>query len=306
MQQTYTGKIIKGVGGNYDVWVDGLGTVTCPAKGILRYRRVKPQIGDDAKVQITAGEGNITDILPRRNSLIRPAVANVDQALIVCAIRDPEFHPNLLDRFLILMRRQGVPVLVCFNKTDLAEEAEAENLCRIYAGCGARVFTVQANRPETLSAVRDALRGKTTVLAGPSGVGKSTIMNAMQPDAGMEVGELSEKIRRGRQTTRHTQLFCVEKDTYLCDTPGFSSLYLEGMRPEELAECYPEFLKPSQSCRYPDCRHRMEPECVVRAAAEAGIIPRERYDSYLLLFDELSGKRVIYPRKQKHGERNEV
>ena len=299
----FTGKITKGVGGNYEVHVEGQGIVLCRAKGILRYRRMQPLIGDNVTIETDdAGAGNITEIMPRMNELVRPAIANVDQALIVCAIREPEFHPNLLDRFLILMRRQNMPVLVCFNKTDLAEDGEAERLCRIYRGCGAQVYVTQASSPETLKALRNALQGKTTVLAGPSGVGKSTIMNAMQPEAAMEIGELSEKIKRGKQTTRHTQLFSIGPDTYLCDTPGFSSLYLADILPEELAEYFPEYRDYAGQCRYPDCRHLQEPECAVREAVENGVIPRERYESYKLLYDELSGRRIIYSRKPKHEE----
>ena len=301
--EQYKGKITKGVGGNYEVHVEGHGFVVCRAKGILRYRRIQPLIGDDVLIETDAsGAGNIIEILPRRNALVRPAIANVDQALLVCAIREPEFHPNLLDRFLILMSRQNMPVLVCFNKTDLAEEGEAERLCGIYKNCGAEVFVTQASRPETLAPLREALSGKTTVLAGPSGVGKSTIMNAMEPEAAMEVGELSEKIKRGKQTTRHTQLFAIGPDSYLCDTPGFSSLYLADITPDELSGYFPEFRELTEQCRYPDCMHRKEPDCAVRNAVEAGTVPKERYESYLLLYDELSGKRIIYSRKPKHEE----
>ena len=299
----YQGTITKGVGGNYEVHVEGRGVTVCRAKGILRYRRMQPLIGDRVTIEVDdTGAGNITEIFPRTSELVRPAIANVDQALLVCAIREPEFHPNLLDRFLILMSRQNMPVLVCFNKTDLAGDGEADRLCRIYRECGAQVFVTQANRPETLEPLREALRGRITVLAGPSGVGKSTIMNAMSPDASMEVGELSEKIKRGKQTTRHTQLFCIGPDTFLCDTPGFSSLYLADIRPEELGEYYPEFMKLFGQCRYPDCRHLQEPGCAVREAVESGEISRERYESYQLLYEELSGRRIIYSRKPKHEE----
>ena len=297
------GKIIKGVGGSYDVYVTGRGVVSCSARGNLRYLRTKPLIGDDVALSVSEdGTGHILRIEKRRNELVRPAIANVDQALLVCAVRDPEFHPNLLDRFLILMERQNVPVLVCFNKTDLAEDGEIAKLTDMYRGCGAKLFVTQASEPATLAPLREALRGRTTVLAGPSGVGKSTIMNAMQPEANMEVGELSEKIRRGKQTTRHTQLFFVEENTYLCDTPGFSSLYLPEVKPEELAGYFPEFTEAARECRYPDCRHLKEPECAVKQAVEEGRIARERYDSYLLLYDEISGTRIIYSRKPKHEE----
>ncbi|MBQ6660147.1 MAG: ribosome small subunit-dependent GTPase A [Lachnospiraceae bacterium] len=300
---SYQGKIVKGVGGNYETYVEGLGIVVCRAKGILRYRKTPPLIGDDVTLTVDeTGAGNIEEILPRKNALVRPAVANVDQALIVCAIREPDFLPNLLDRFLILMKRQDVPVLICFNKQDLADASEAERLASIYRECAAGVFVTQASKPGSVDRLREALRGKTTVLAGPSGVGKSTIMNALHPDANMEVGGLSRKILRGKQTTRHTQLFQIESNTFLCDTPGFSSLYLPDITPDELADYYPEFASFSGQCRYPDCIHRREPECAVRAAVENGTIAKERYDSYCLLYEELSGTRIIYSRKPKHSD----
>ena len=264
---------MKGVGGNYETYVEGLGIVVCRAKGILRYRKTPPLIGDDVTLTVDeTGAGNIEEILPRKNALVRPAVANVDQALI------------------------------CFNKQDLADASEAEQLASIYRECAAGVFVTQASKPGSADRLREALHGKTTVLAGPSGVGKSTIMNALHPDANMEVGGLSRKILRGKQTTRHTQLFQIESNTFLCDTPGFSSLYLPDITPDELADYYPEFASFSGQCRYPDCIHRREPECAVRAAVENGTIAKERYDSYCLLYEELSGTRIIYSRKPKHSD----
>ena len=289
-----TGKIIKGVGGLYEVYVEDLGPVECRAKGILRYNGIKPLIGDDVRLDVLDAEkriGNLTEVLPGRNSLIRPAVANVDQAMIVFAVKDPEPHLNLLDRFLILMKREGVPVIICFNKTDKASGGELESFQRTYAGCGCAIRFIQANRPDTMDEVYRDLLGKTTVLAGPSGVGKSTIMNHFQPEAEMETGELSERIQRGKNTTRHSQLNYVTSNTYLCDTPGFSSLFLPEMEPEELGGFYPEFHPFSGKCRFPDCVHRREPECAVKQAVEEGIIARERYEQYNLLFEELSTKK---------------
>lgn len=289
------GKIIKGVGGLYEVYVEDLGPVECRAKGILRYNGIRPLIGDDVRITILDREkriGNLDEVLLRRNSLIRPAVANVDQAMIVFAMRDPEPHLNLLDRFLILMNREHVKVVICFNKKDKAKEGEIEHLRSIYSGSGCEMCFVEAKNPETMQQVYEILRNRTTVLAGPSGVGKSTIMNFAQPKACMETGGLSEKIQRGKNTTRHSQLNYVTKNTYLCDTPGFSSLYLpEDMEASELAAEYPEFRRYEGMCRFPDCVHRKEPDCAVKNAVASGEIASERYESYQLLHDELLNRK---------------
>ena len=289
-----TGKIVKGVGGLYEVYVEDLGPVLCRAKGILRYNGIRPLIGDNVKLSVLSEEkreGTLISVLPRRNSLIRPAVANVDQAMVVFAVRDPEPHLNLLDRFLLLMQRENLPVVICFNKTDRAGEGDTEKLRGIYRGSGSKVLFVQANNPETMDAVYRELLGKTTVLAGPSGVGKSTIMNFAQPEAAMETGGLSERIGRGKNTTRHSQLNYVTTDTYLCDTPGFSSLFLPDIGADELRSMYPEFAPYEGQCRFPDCVHRKEPDCAVKKAVEDGKIARERYENYELLYEDLAAKR---------------
>ena len=285
---------MKGVGGLYEVYVEDLGPVTCRAKGILRYNDIKPLIGDNVKLTVLDPKertGNLTEVLPRRNALIRPAVANVDQAMVVFAVKEPEPHLNLLDRFLLLMAKEDLPVVICFNKTDQADGDELSHFRKIYEKSGARVLFAQANNPATMDDVYAELLGKTTVLAGPSGVGKSTIMNFAQPEAAMETGELSERIRRGKNTTRHAQLNYVTRETYLCDTPGFSSLFLPEIEAEELRYLYPEFKAYEEQCRFPDCVHRKEPGCAVKEAVEKGDIAKERYENYLLLYDELAGRR---------------
>lgn len=285
---------MKGVGGLYEVYVEDLGPVTCRAKGILRYNDIKPLIGDNVKLTVLDEKertGNLTEVLPRRNALIRPAVANVDQAMVVFAVKEPEPHLNLLDRFLLLMAKENLPVVICFNKTDQAGGDELSHFRKIYEKSGAKVLFAQANNPDTMDEVYAELLGKTTVLAGPSGVGKSTIMNFAQPEAAMETGELSEKIRRGKNTTRHAQLNYVTRETYLCDTPGFSSLFLPEIEPEELRLLYNEFKPYEEQCRFPDCVHRKEPGCAVKEAVEKGDIAKERYENYLLLYEELAARR---------------
>ncbi|MDE7299040.1 MAG: ribosome small subunit-dependent GTPase A [Lachnospiraceae bacterium] len=285
------GKIIRGIAGSYDVNVEGVGILECKAKGIFRKRGIKPLPGDDVELEQIGGvpgAGNIIDILERRTELIRPAVANADQAVIVFAAAEPQPNFNLLDRFLVLMRWQGMRTIVCFNKKDQITQEQQERLREAYRDSGCQVLLVSARRDEGMDLLGQELKGRTTVLAGPSGVGKSSIVNRLFPEAEMETGSISEKIKRGRHTTRHSELFYVGEETYLFDTPGFSSLYLPEMEKEELKDCYPEFEPYRGKCRYLSCIHGREPECAVRAAVEMGSICKQRYENYLLLLEGVS------------------
>lgn len=240
----YAGKIIKGIAGFYYIHAENNEVYECKAKGIFRKDNQKPLVGDNVEIEILDEKekvGNITAILPRRNALIRPAVANVDQAFVIFAMENPKPNFLLLDRFLIMMEQQGVPAVICFNKKDLAAQEELEFLCETYKGCGYHVILSSALKGEGLEEIRQILRGKTTVVAGPSGVGKSSLTNALQEGVQMETGEISRKLKRGRHTTRHSQVIPVEADTYLVDTPGFSSLYLTDMEEQELKDYFPEF-----------------------------------------------------------------
>lgn len=288
-----TGKIIKGIAGFYYVH-DGNETVyQCKAKGIFRNRKIKPLVGDNVEFTIldeTDHEGNIEQILPRSNSLIRPAVANVDQAVVLFALADPEPNLHLLDRFLVMMERVQVPVQICFNKLDLCSEQTCRKYQKIYQEvCPVHLISVKENLG--VDWIYPVLRGKTTVLAGPSGVGKSSLTNRLQPDAGMETGEISEKIKRGKHTTRHSQLIYVEEDTYLLDTPGFSSLYVDDMEPGELQAYFPEFSPFAGDCKFSGCVHIGERVCGIKTAVEEGKISRSRYENYCLFYQELKEKR---------------
>ena len=287
-----TGTIIKGIGGFYYVH-DGRSRIyECRARGVFRSRNIKPLVGDRVEFEVLSDtEGNVTEILPRKNQLIRPAVANIDQALVVFALEDPKPSRNLLDRFLVTMGYQKVPVLICFNKMDLGTEAKAKELSDIYRKAGYETFFISALREEGLEELRALLKGKTTALAGPSGVGKSTLTNRIHPEAGMETGAVTEKIRRGRHTTRHSELFFVEEGTFLMDTPGFSSIFVDGMEPEELSSLFLEFTPFVPECRFPGCVHIGERECGVKNAVREGKIDGERYENYRLIYEELKSKR---------------
>ncbi|MDF2485933.1 MAG: rsgA, partial [Herbinix sp.] len=213
------GKIIKGIAGFYYVHTPEKNSVyECKAKGIFRNQNIKPLVGDDVEIDTEdqpEGKGTIVQILPRQNELIRPAVANVEQAMVIFAAAEPDPNLNLLDRFLIMMQKQKVNVIVCFNKMDIVSEGEIALLRETYLRCGYDVIFTSMLQREGISMLYDKLKGKTTVLAGPSGVGKSTFINLVQPNVIMEIGEVSEKIKRGKHTTRHSELINVEKDTYI-------------------------------------------------------------------------------------------
>ena len=284
------GKILKGISGFYYVHVVESGIYECKAKGIFRKQGVKPLVGDLVEIETVDEEekkGNIVQILPRKNELIRPAVANVDMALIVFAAATPDPNFNLLDRFLILMARQGVPVCICFNKSGLVSEETRREYAKNYEACGYPVEFISVKQDEGIDRLMGHLRGKTTTIAGPSGAGKSSLINRLQSQVQMETGDVSEKIGRGRQTTRHTQLIHIEGYSYIMDTPGFSSLYLPRMEKEELQQYYTEFTAYEPLCRFQGCSHISEPDCGVKSALAEGKISQLRYDNYVQLYGEL-------------------
>lgn len=285
------GKIIKGIAGFYYVYTT-LGLIECKAKGVFRKDGIKPLVGDNVEVSIIDEEnckGNIDKILPRNNSLIRPSSANIDQAMIIFAIVKPDPNYNLLDRFLVSMQQQNIPTVICFNKKDIASKEEIEELREAYEGCGCKVLFVSGTLEEGMDDIFLTLRGKTTVVAGPSGVGKSTIVNALYPEANMQTGEISRKIERGKHTTRHAELFTLDDDTFIMDTPGFTSLYIKDMEKEDLWKYYPEFAEYETSCKFADCSHISEKEniCGVKAAVMKGKVSRIRYENYRQLYMEL-------------------
>lgn len=284
------GKIIKGIAGFYYVHVESYGVYECKAKGIFRKNHTKPLVGDDVEVDILDEAemlGNIREILPRKSALIRPAVANVDQALIIFAIVKPNPNFNLLDRFLIRMERQNLPTIICFNKQDIATLEEKEALRKAYETCGYQVLFISALEQEGLEQVKELLTGKTTTVAGPSGVGKSSLINQLAPKSQMETGDISRKIERGKHTTRHSEIIALGENTYIVDTPGFTSLDISEITKEELGTYYPEFVQYEPYCKFSGCAHISEPSCGVKDAVAEGKISQVRYDNYKVLYQEL-------------------
>lgn len=303
------GKIVKGIAGFYYVYAAGSGIYECKAKGVFRKQNIKPLVGDDVSVDVISEEemtGNVIDILPRKNALIRPAVANIDQALVIFAVTSPKPNLNLLDRFLIMMEQQHVSAVIGFNKVDLASEEEIAVLREAYDTSGYKVLFFSAERKVGIEQIREQLTGRTSTLAGPSGVGKSTLINLLAPDVQMETGSVSTKIQRGRHTTRHSELIALDDETYIFDTPGFSSLSVDYYNPgmqqtsmediipvekETLGMFFPEFAGREAYCRFAGCSHINEPDCAVKEALADGKISRSRYDNYVQIYQELKDKK---------------
>lgn len=283
------GRIVKGIAGFYYVYADDDKIYECRAKGIFRKDKKKPMVGDYVSLDILNGSdlsGNITELLPRHSELIRPAVANVDQALIVFALTHPEPNYMLLDKLLLQFKIQGLPVILVFNKEDLVEESETHRVREIYRNSGTKVLFTCAILDQGIDELREELRGRLSCVAGPSGTGKSSLINCMQDSVRAATGSISVKAERGRHTTRHSEIIPISEDTFIMDTPGFSSFDVLIDDPEKLKDNYEEFI-PYTGCRFKPCSHTHEPGCSVKEAVDKGLIARERYDNYSLIYSEL-------------------
>lgn len=288
------GKIIKGIAGFYYVYAAEAGIYECRAKGIFRSRNIKPLVGDNVEIAVLDEEkktGNVEQIYPRTSELIRPAVANIDMALVIFAVAKPQPNFNLLDRFLCMMEYQHIPVTICFNKCDLAAEAEMEELRAVYQAAGYPVLFTSAKEEVHVEELKSCLLGKTSAVAGPSGVGKSSLVNRLQNKEVMETGDVSRKIQRGKNTTRHTQLLPIAENSFIMDTPGFGSMDVPGLEKEELWRCYPEFEPFEPYCRFQGCSHIHEPDCGIKNALAEGRIHPRRYENYKLLYEEMKAIR---------------
>ena len=287
MADKVTGRIIRSLSGFYDVQTqDGL--VTCRARGILRKIGNSPLTGDMVEISADRGKGMVERILPRKNSFIRPAVANIDALVVFAANVNPVTEPYLIDRVAAIAGDQGVEVYLCVNKCDLDP---AKDLVSIYEKAGFPVIRTSAETGEGVEQLRNLIRGKLTAFTGNSGVGKSSILNRLCPELALATGEVSEKLGRGRHTTRHVELYPLGEDTYVADTPGFSSFDTDQMElilKENLQYAFPDFGPYVGKCRFDDCSHRREPGCAVRDAVESGEVGKTRYDSYLRLYENYS------------------
>lgn len=295
-ENTLKGKIIKGVAGSYEVKANDNIIYTCKAKGSFRKDGIKPLIGDDVVIDVISAEeseGNITEVLARKNRLIRPSVANIDMALIVAALKNPDPNFLMLDKLILHFKQQNIPVVLCFNKEDLAGKDFASEYAKIYGGSGSDVIVMSAENNQGINELKNMLKGRTTCIAGPSGVGKSTIINALQNNVTMETGDISRKLKRGRHTTRHSEIIPIDEDTYIIDTPGFTSIDVFDIAYDELKEYYDEFIQ-YEECYFTPCSHIHEPNCGVREALSLGKISQVRYDNYCHIYDELKKKSNTY------------
>ncbi|MCD5411194.1 MAG: ribosome small subunit-dependent GTPase A [Clostridiales bacterium] len=288
------GKIVKGIGGFY--YVDsGSNIFECKARGIFRKKKIIPMVGDDVVFSVLdEGKklGIIDEILERKTELFRPSVANVDQAIVVFSVMKPNPNYYLLDHFLVLAENEDLEIVICINKIDLASNREYEEIVDVYKNTGNKIILSSITDGAGINDLRDVLKDKTSVFAGPSGVGKSSLLNEIAPNFKLETGEISRKTSRGKHITRHVELLKVISTGWVVDTPGFSSLSLEFIKEEQkLAYHFPEFLDYIPSCKFVSCIHINEPECAVKDAIKEGKVHPQRYKNYVRMLEEIKENR---------------
>ena len=288
------GRIIKGIGGFYYIETEK-GLYECRARGIFRKNKITPLVGDFVKISVVDEDnkkGVVEEIQERKTELVRPPIANVNKALIVFAVKNPTPHLSLLDRFIVLAERENLEIVIILTKIDLDDDNTFEKIKNIYEPCGYKVIGVSNLENKNIDKVKEELKGNTVVFAGPSGVGKSSLLNQIDSNFQLKTGDVSDKIKRGKHTTRHAELFELEFGGMVADTPGFSSLTLDDIEDIDLKDYFIEF-EDHDDCKFGSrCIHQNEPNCAVKEAVENGKIPKERYESYIQLLNEIrQGKR---------------
>ena len=280
------GKIIKGIGGFYYIKTEE-GLIECKARGKFRHKDIKPMVGDNVTIKIENGKGVIEEIHKRTSELVRPTVANVSLAFIVFAVKNPDINFDLLNKFLVLCEYNNIEVMVCLNKIDLVSEEEREEIKKRINDIGYEVLFINAKQGIGLERLKEKIEGNVTVFCGPSGAGKSTLINKLADKEHMETGKVSEKLGRGKHTTRHSDLIEVANG-YIVDTPGFSTLEIKDlMDKNSLKYCFPEFSEYNDNCKYRGCLHYKEPKCALKDAVEEGKVNRYRYDFYIKSLEEI-------------------
>jgi ribosome biogenesis GTPase / thiamine phosphate phosphatase len=289
-----SGIIIKGIAGFYYVELNDGRILECKARGKFRRDKLTPMVGDRVQIELLNGDyGVINEIEERKSKLIRPQVANVDQAIVVFALKNPEISFTLLDKLLILIEHNSLTSVICLNKGDLDDDNVFDRVREIYGNIGYTVIRTNGKTGEGVEGLKAQLSDKISVFAGPSGVGKSTIFNSLQNKVKMETGEVSTKISRGKHTTRHAELIEIEKGTFIVDTPGFSSIDLNFIEPQELQFAFKEFGEHIGECKFTSCLHHKEKDCQIKRAVEKGEIPEVRYNAYVEILQELLDIRRI-------------
>ncbi|MDU2162953.1 ribosome small subunit-dependent GTPase A [Intestinibacter bartlettii] len=288
------GRIIKGIGGFYYIETEK-GLYECRARGIFRKNKITPLVGDFVKISVVDEDnkkGVVEEIQERKTELVRPPIANVNKALIVFAVKNPTPHLSLLDRFIVLAERENLEIVIILTKIDLDDDNTFEKIKNIYEPCGYKVIGVSNLENKNIDKVKEELKDNTVVFAGPSGVGKSSLLNQIDSNFQLKTGDVSDKIKRGKHTTRHAELFELKFGGMVADTPGFSSLTLDDIEDIDLKDYFIEF-EDYDDCKFGSrCIHQNEPNCAVKEAVEKGEIPKERYESYIQLLNEIrQGKR---------------
>lgn len=299
------GCILKALSGYYYVLPDGQSAldtmlIQCRARGVFKNRGISPLVGDKVTFELEhTGEGTVTEVHPRSSELIRPPIANVEQAILVFSVTEPELNTSLLDKFLVHIEKEGLNSVICLTKWDLLKdnmdaEKRIEDLITLYREIGYEVIVTSSKRSKGIEAIRSHLINKMSVFAGQSGVGKSSLLNSLMEGLGLETNAISHRLGRGKHTTRHVELITLPEGGYVADTPGFSQLDFMELEPDDLSSCFIEFTPYADKCKFRGCIHLHEPSCKVQEAVQSGQIAKSRYDHYLTFLNEMRDRKRRY------------